>query len=222
MTASPVKCTGCGARGEGVYCQQCGTALSRPGGDRRVWVVASLLATAAAAAVFLGMFRRPRPLSAPTAAALAAASGIPGLVDLTGLSPREQFGRLFERMMRAGAEGDSVTVANLAPLATAAYARLDSVDTDTRFHAALIAIQTGNLEGAHALADTLEARDPGHLFGPVLLGALARLEHDSVAYRRALDAFRQRAGRELARADRPEYREHRDLLNSVQQAAEAK
>ncbi len=102
----------------------------------------------------------------------------------------------------------------------AAYADLDSVDADTRFHAGLIAIQIGNFKGAHALADTLEARDPGHLFGPILVGALARLEGDTVAYRQALDRIRERAPSELARTDRPEYVEHRQLLTEVQQAAE--
>ena len=114
--------------------------------------------------------------------------------------------------MRAGAEWDSATVASLSPLAVDAYAQLDSVDADTRFHAGLIAIQIGNFPGAHALADTLEARDPGHLFGPILVGALARLEGDTAAYRQALVAFRARADAELARTDRPEYIEHQQLL----------
>ena len=94
------------------------------------------------------------------------------------------------------------------------------MDADTRFHAGLIAIQIGNFPGAHALADTLEARDPGHLFGPILVGALARLEGDTAAYRQALVAFRSRADTELARTDRPEYVEHQQLLAEVRQAAE--
>jgi hypothetical protein len=149
-----------------------------------------------------------------------AAAGIAPLPDLSALSPEERFAELFDRLMRAGTAWDSATVAALSPLAVAAYAELDSVDADTRFHAGLIAIQIGNFEGAHALADTLETRDPGHLFGPILVGALARLEGDTAAYRRALDRFRARAPDELARTDRPEYVEHRQLLTEVQQAAE--
>ena len=72
------------------------------------------------------------------------------------------------------------------------------------------------------MADTLEQRAPGHLFGPILLGAVAGLEHDSTALRRAFDLFRARAERELARTDRPEYLEHRQLLTQFQQAAETK
>ena len=140
--------------------------------------------------------------------------------DLNALGPRERFTRLFDRLMRAGAEGDSVTVATLSPLALDAYARLDSVDADDRFHAALIAVQVGDFPGARALADTLEREAPGHLFGPVLLGALARLQGDTAGVRRAFARFRERATRELARTDRPEYLEHRQLLTEFQQAAE--
>jgi hypothetical protein len=182
--------------------------------------VAWVLAAAAVAAVVAGvMWGAPEP-SVP---AMAGAAGRPVAVplpDLEGLSPEERFATLFDRLMRAGAEWDSATVASLSPLAVEAYSRLDSVDADTRFHAGLIAIQIGNFPGAHALADTLEARDPGHLFGPILVGALARLEGDTATYRRALAEFRSRAGAELARTDRPEYVEHQQLLAEVRQAAE--
>lgn len=141
--------------------------------------------------------------------------------DPVSLTARGRYDALFERLMRAGAEGDSATVANLAPQASAAYAALDSLDADARFHAGLIAIQTGDFSGARALADTLEGRDPGHLFGPVLRAVLARLDGDAGGYRAALLQFRQRAGRELARTDRPEYLEHRQLLTEVQHAAES-
>jgi hypothetical protein len=140
--------------------------------------------------------------------------------DLSALGPSERFTQLFDRLMRAGAVGDSAAVARLAPLAIASYGQLDSVDADARFHAALIAIQIGNFAGARALADTIEARDPDHLFGPILLGALARLQGDEVAYQQALAQFRQRADRELARTDRLEYVEHQQLLAEVQHAAE--
>lgn len=186
--------------------------------DRRAWLAAWILAAGAVAAVVAGVVRgAPEPV----VPAMASAGGRPvTLPDLGGLSPAERFATLFDRLMRAGAERDSATVASLSPLAVEAYARLDSVDADARFHAGLIAIQIGNFPGAHALADTLEARDPGHLFGPILVGALARLEGDTTAYRQALVAFRSRADTELARTDRPEYVEHQQLLAEVRQAAE--
>ena len=223
--ASTVRCAGCGTPSDGAFCEECGTPLDRRGSrakNRRAWLVAWTLAAAAVAAVVAGViWGAPEPVVPAMAGAGARPVAAP-LPDLASLSPEERFATLFDRLMRAGAEWDSATVASLSPLAVEAYAQLDSVDADTRFHAGLIAIQIGNFPGAHALADTLEARDPGHLFGPILVGALARLEGDTAAYRQALVEFRARADAELARPDRPEYVEHQQLLAEVRQAAETK
>ena len=155
-------------------------------------------------------------------AGVAPAAGFPDLSGLASLPPAERFAEVFDRMMRAGAEGDSMTVAHLSPMAAAAYAELDSVDADTRFHAGLIAIQTGDFAGARALADSIEALAPGHLFGPILTGALARLDGDTAGFNAAVRLIRRRADGELARTDRPEYVEHAQLLTEVRQAAEIK
>lgn len=217
-------CTACGTASGGAFCPQCGACI--PGGaggsrDRRVWLVAGLVSVAAAGAVAWAVVRRePAPAPSGMTNVGSAPLGAAPPLDLAGLSPEARFAQLFDRLMRAGAEWDSSTVATLSPLAVAAYAALDSVDTDTRFHAGLLAIQIGNFAGAHALADTIEATTPGHLFAPILVGALARLETDTLAYRRAIERFRERVGPELARSDRPEYTEHRQLLTEVQQAAE--
>jgi hypothetical protein len=217
-------CPRCGTRAEGAFCAQCGAIL--PGGgsrprDRKAWVIAWLVAVAAVGAVVFGVVRgEPAIVTPDMANAGNVAPGTVPLPDLRGMGPAERFAVLFDRLMRAGSAWDSATVAALSPLAVAAYAELDSVDADTRFHAGLIAIQIGNFGGAHALADTLEARDPDHLFGPILDAALARLEGDTTAYRQALDRFRELAPAELARKDRPEYVEHQQLLAEVQQAAE--
>lgn len=221
--ALTVRCAGCGTRTDGVFCPQCGRPLADRHRERRAWLVAGLVAVAAVAVVTL-MVRRGAP--APVVPAMGSAAGGTGAVaaqpDLATLAPAERFAWLFDRMMRAGPEGDSATVGRLAPLALAAYGQLDSLDADTRFHAALIDIQIGNFAGARALADTIEARDPGHLFGPIIVGALAKLEGDSAGFTRALARFRQRADGELARGDRPEYTEHATLLNEVRNAAETK
>ncbi len=188
-------CAACGTASDGAFCPHCGAPLaggaSQPR-ERRAWLAAAVVSVTAVAVVAFGVVRSP-PNSGPPANASAGGAPIGGvpLPDLNGLGPEERFAQLFDRLMRAGAEWDSATVAALSPLAVAAYAELDSADADTRFHAGLIAIQIGNFPGARALADTIEARDPGHLFGPILIGALARLEGDTVAYRKALDRFRE-------------------------------
>ncbi|HEX5004193.1 MAG TPA: hypothetical protein VFV65_02700 [Gemmatimonadales bacterium] len=219
-----VRCAGCGTHSAGAYCPQCGRPLTPAKAaprDRWAWAVAGALSVTAVGAVLL-LVRGGAP--APVVPAMsnpggeARAAGPIAAPDT--LTPRVRFEQLFDRLMRAGAEGDSSTVAALAPTAVAAYARLDRVDADARFHAGLIALQIGNLAGAEALADTIEAGAPGHLFPPILRGAAARLDGDTAGFRRALAEFRQRAATELARADRPEYLEHRQLLTEVQQASE--
>ena len=175
--------------------------------------------------VGLVVFRVVRGTPAPVAPQMANAGnqGAAGAApDISAMTPRERFDRLFDRLMRAGAEGDSATVVNFSPMALGAYAQLDSVDADARFHAALVEIQVGDFAGARALADTIEQRDPGHLFGPILLGTLAGLTTDSAGKRAAFKAFLTRYDREMARTDRPEYLDHRQLLTEFKQAAETK
>jgi len=224
--APTVRCTACGTRSDGAFCSRCGGALAgrrtRPA-DRRTWLIAWLLAAAAVVWVSAQVLRgAPEPAAPVMSNAGSQGVGVAPPADIRALGPRDRFDRLFDRLVRAGAQGDSITVANMSSMALDAYAELDSVDADTRFHAALIAIQIGDFPGARALADTLELRAPGHLFGPILLGALARLEGDTAGARRAFALFREHATRELARSDRPEYLEHRQLLTEFQQAAETK
>jgi len=218
--ALTVRCTGCGARFEGAYCPECGRPTSRRGKDRGAWLAGGLAAAAAVALVGAWVVRgAPKPV-VPAMGGTGAAGEVTGLPDLSSLPPDARFARLFDRMMRARPEGDSATIARLAPLALQAYRELDSLDADSRFHAALIDIQIGHLDGARALADTIEADDPGHLFGPIIAGALARLEGDTAGFNRALALIRERAEGELARTDRPEYAEHATLLTEVRHAAE--
>jgi len=191
--------------------------------DRRAWVLGGLLAAAAALGVAAAVLRgAPAPVVPAMGSAAASVSVVPDLPELAALPPKERFAELFDRMMRAGVERDSMTIARLAPLAVAAYGQLDSLDADTRFHAALIAIQLGDLRGARALADTIEQRDPGHLFGPIILGALARLANDTAGFNANLVRIKTRADSELARTDRPEYAEHAALLTEVRNAVEIK
>ena len=94
-------------------------------------------------------------------------------------------------------------------MALGAYAQLDTIDVDARYHAAVLRLQTGDVAGAAALADTILAESPGHLFGYIVRGTAARWP-----------ATRRRAGparvpghydREMA-AERPEYRDHEPVI----------
>jgi hypothetical protein len=124
--------------------------------------------------------------------------------------------------MGAAEAGDEATVTRFAPMALAAYGQLDSLDADARYHAALLEIHTGDVTGPAALADTILAREPGHLFGYVIRGTVARWRRDDASLARAYDDFLAHWDAELA-ANRPEYGEHRPALDQFRrQALEAK
>ena len=133
------------------------------------------------------------------------------------MSPRERFNGLYNRVMRAAQSGDEATVTRFTPMALA-YAQLDSIDADARYHAALLKVHTGEIEAARALADTILARDPEHLFGFVVRGTVARFRKDQKELARAYAGFLKRYDQETKLA-RPEYSEHQTSLNDFRKAA---
>ena len=52
--------------------------------------------------------------------------------DISQLSPRERFDRLFNRIMQAAEQGDTAQVRRFTPMALGAYAQLDTIDADAR------------------------------------------------------------------------------------------
>src|SRR5262249_54956783 len=79
--------------------------------------------------------------------------------DLSRMSPRERFDRLWDRVMRAAEGQANDTGTMFTPMALAAYGQLDSVDTDARLHPAMIHVAVGELAAAKALADTIEQHE---------------------------------------------------------------
>ncbi|HEU4698960.1 MAG TPA: zinc ribbon domain-containing protein [Gemmatimonadales bacterium] len=141
--------------------------------------------------------------------------------DISKLTPRERFDRLFNRIMTAAERGDTTTVVTFTPMALGAYSQLDSVDADARYHAAVLDMQVGDFPAALALADTILAKQPGHLFGYVIRGTVAQFRNDPVALRLARQDFQQHYAREMA-AKRVEYLEHKPILDEFQQQAEGR
>ncbi len=139
--------------------------------------------------------------------------------DLSAMSPRERFNRLYNRVMRAAQAGDEATVSRFTPMALAAYEMLDSLDADARYHAALIRAHTGDVEAARALGDSILARTPGHLLGYVVLGTAARWRKDDKALQQAYRAFLAKYDAEM-KAKRPEYSEHRFSIDEFRRAAQ--
>lgn len=161
----------------------------------------------------------PAPVAADAAAPFAGGGGAEGAPpDISNMSPRERFDRLYDRVMRAASSGDEATVQRFGPMAVAAYGMLDSVDDDARYDAALLKIHLGDVSGAKALADEILKRTPTHLFGLMIRGTLARAARDTAGARRNERAFLAAYDKEIAKK-RPEYAGHQSALDAFRAQA---
>ena len=118
-----------------------------------------------------------------------------------------------QAVLRAASASDSAQVVQFTPMALQAYAMLEEPNADLRYHAAILNAQVGRFPEALALADSILAANPDHLFGYVIRGDVARLRGDSAGLARARAEFEARYARETARQDRVEYVEHRPALD---------
>jgi hypothetical protein len=141
--------------------------------------------------------------------------------DISQMSPSERFDRLYNRIMMAAQQGDTALIQRFTPMALGAYAQLDSFDADARYHAAVIRLQSGDLTGAHALADTILDQSPDNLLGYLVRGTAATITDDPGARTQAEREFLRRFDREMA-AGRPEYRDHAPAIQEFKRAAEQK
>ncbi|MGE3616518.1 MAG: hypothetical protein AB7L66_11660 [Gemmatimonadales bacterium] len=167
------------------------------------------------------LVRQPgAPAAAPEAAApFAGQAADGGPPDLSQMSPREQFDRLYNRVMQASEAGDQATVTQFSPMALQAYGMLDEFDADARYHAAMIRLTTGDAAGAAALADTILAGNPNHLLGLVVQANVARARKDDNGFRKAQQRFLAEYATEEA-AGHQEYADHKVILDQFLQAAQ--
>ena len=188
------------------------------------WVLTGALGSALIAGLLIFLTRgAPAPAAevaanAPFAGGTAAGGGPPP--DISSMSPRERFDRLYNRIMTAAENGDEATVTNFSPMALSAYTMLDTVDADARYHAALIKLHTGDIDGATALGDTILANNPGHLFGYIVLGTVARFRKDDAGLSKAYSGFLNHYQAEM-KAGRAEYTDHARSITDFKKAAEA-
>lgn len=185
--------------------------------DRVPWLIAggALAGLLALLLVMLTRQSRPAPAQTDTAAVEQPQEAPP---DISNMSPRERFNRLYNRIMRAAQSGDEATVTRFTPMALMAYAQLDTLDADARYHAALLKVHTGDVDAARALADTILKQNPGHLFGYVVRGTVARFRKDEKALDRAYADFLSHYDAEM-KGNHPEYAEHQTALNDFKRAA---
>lgn len=145
-----------------------------------------------------------------------AAEGTPP--DISNMTPKERYDRLYNRVMRAAEAGDQATVAQFTPMTVMAFQQLDSIDADARFHMAMLLLHTGQAHGAQAEADSILKFSPGHLFGYMIRGAVARWDKNGPALKRAQEEFLARYDSEM-KAKRPEYGEHERAVSDFRAAA---
>ncbi len=235
-SASGNFCSGCGASLAERRCGHCGAAVvagarychrcGRPAGavvPRRSDTVPWLIAAAVVALLVGGIVARiqrgtPAPvvpdMANPGAVTAPGARPAASAPDISRMSPRERFDRLFNRVVAAAERADTTEVLRFAPMALGAYEQLDSVNPDARYHAAVLLVETGQLAEAAALADTILARAPGHLFGFLIRASVADRRGDAAVGRRAREEFARRYDTELA-TRKPEYEEHRAALEAL-------
>jgi phosphate/sulfate permease len=223
-------CRACGAivAAGARFCGQCGASASDASSRSQTpkatlpWIVAAV-GGVAIAAILIMLVRRDQ---ASIAAAAQSSAGEPvasaeAPPDISSMSPRERFDRLYNRIMRAAESGDEATVTRFTPMALMAYAQLPDIDADARYHAALLKVHTGDADGARALADTILAQNPAHLFGFLIRGTVARWQKDQASLATTYAAFLSHYDAEM-KADRPEYSEHSRALEEFRQAAQGK
>jgi hypothetical protein len=189
--------------------------------ERRIWIAAwSTVALALAFIVYSVNRDADGPATPDMANAGNAAAGAerPGSAtappDISQMSPRDRFLRLHDRIMSAAETGDSATVQRFMPMALAAYGMVATVDIDLRFHAGALHIRAGDYAAALALADTIQAIAPDHLMGDMLRLEVAQFRKDAPAItkysRQYLDHYDRQIG-----SGRPEYEEHRVMLDDL-------
>lgn len=237
MTASdPGHCASCGSpfTPGARFCSSCGRGrggdggaatagsgkVARPPSDRVPWLVAGG-ALAGMLVLLLLLLARGAGTQAVATAGPAQDAGETGTAppDISQLSPKERFDRLYNRVMQAAQSGDPATMNRFMPMALGAYEMLDSADADARYHAALLRVHGGDVQGSRALGDSILAIQPGHLLGYVVLGTTARWAKDEAALAKAYRDFLAHYDAEM-KANRREYGEHRVSIDGFRREAQ--
>lgn len=219
------------------FCNMCGApasavpAAAAPRPSVLPWAVAGAALLGLVAVLLVPRLRSaPQPagqaaVQPPFAAAPAGApspgGGNPAAIDLSQMTPREAADRLFNRVMTAASNGDSVQAQRFLPMAIMAYQRVDPLDADGRYHLAALHLVAHDWAAARAQADTLLAASPTHLFGLFSAGEAEYGRGNRAAakdyYRRFIRAYDAEVAKRL-----PEYEEHSQGLPAMRAQAVAK
>ena len=206
------------------FCHKCGEAVAGAiprKSENTAWIVAGVASLALVGAIIWFVARgTPEPATPDMANPGSSASPELGRApDISSMSPQERFDRLFDRVTRAASAGDTAQVAQFTPMALGAYAQLDSMTNDARFHAAMLRFNVGDYPGALALADTIAASVPGHLFAAMIRGNVASARDDRAALTQSYRDFLANYDREIA-ANRVEYLDHKPVVDEFRSVAQ--
>ena len=217
--AEPPSCPHCQAPlgGTARFCHRCGQRTASGRHERIAWVAAFIVCAAFTGYIAVRAGDMNAAPAQNPAAATPAATGA-AAVDLSSMTPRERFDRLFDRVMNASERGDQAEVTRFTPMALMAFGQLDTVDQDARFHASLLHLATGDAAGALAQADSMQARDPRHLLALLVRATVATQSGDRDGAARARAEFEAAWDAEIARG-LPEYEDHRPSLDTFRQSA---
>jgi hypothetical protein len=213
------------------FCHRCGNAapLSPPalpphpeGRERTAWLVAGGLCVLLLGTIIYKVTGGISAAATPDMANPGAGGAAPSrpAPDISRMTPRERFDRLFNRIMQAAEQGDAAQIERFLPMALGAYSQLDSPDADARYHAAVLHLRGGDLPGALALADTILAAVPTHLLGYMVRAEAAALAGDKATGTQAMRDFVAHYEAEM-KANRPEYSDHRPAIEEFRESAVA-
>ncbi|MBW3534926.1 MAG: zinc ribbon domain-containing protein [Gemmatimonadetes bacterium] len=240
-------CPACGHESEpgARFCTRCGTPLpgrgapaaapgvpaspasesggAARGGGNLGWWAAGLVLVALILFAAYPVVRGSDAAGPPATGGGAAGAGSPAArasPDVLSMDPREAADRLYDRVMRAAAAGDSTEVTMFLPMSIAAYDRARPLDADGLYHLSVLQRTAG--DEAAALATAREALDdsPRHLLA---LGAAAEaagaVGHEAAA-RELWERFLAAYDAEMA-AGREEYTSHALSLDGFLERARA-
>lgn len=208
------------------FCHSCGEPVEGRASERKVWLVAGAVCVLLVAGIGYKVASDTPEQAAPNMANAGSSTGLVGsggssgpAPDISAMTPRERFDRLYNRIMQASERSDSAQVERFTPMALGAYQQLESRDADARYHAAVLQMQVGNFPAARALADTILKQSPGHLFGYVIRGTTARFQNDPAALTRARKDFLAHYDAEM-RLKRVEYLDHQPVVEEFKREAQ--
>ena len=195
--------------------------------ERKAWTVAGLACVLLVGAIAYRVSEAAPAPATPDMANAGAAAGQSGggaapagpAPDISAMTPRERFDRLFNRIMQAAERRDSAEVRRFTPMALGAYDQLETRDADARYHAAVLHMQVGSLQAARSLADTILSETPRHLFGYVVRGEVAEIEGAAQPLAQARRDFLAQYSSQIA-TKRVEYLEHQPVLDEFKAKAE--